>query len=594
MPSPAGPQHKDTVVKVLWRAVTGRRQAQGRQHGRRPWRTAARGSVAMAAVVLLATSACTAAPAPTASPAPTATATPTAPAAETTFNFGVGSDPLGFDPALVEDTESYRVTRQVLEGLLTIDPVTGAPAPSLATSWQELDDGLTYTFALRPDVKFHDGTALDAKAVCINFERWYTMPAATRGDGSGTMFKQVFRAFKDDSANSLYKSCAVDGPLTVTLSLKMRLTGFLQALTLPAFAISSPTALTKGTADVLDQTFSGNKVSRYGLHPVGTGPFTFTLASAGAVTMSANADYWGQKSQITTLSFKTYDQPATRLAALDDGSLDGFDPVAPTNFDKLIKSGKQVLQRDPFSVMYMGINQKVPVLADQQVREAIAAAIDKTTLVNNYFIAGTATTAQFIPPKLSGFNNKVPGIAFDPAQAKALLASSTYKGEELKFYYPTNSARTYLPSPEKVYAQIASELTAVGFNIKPVPVPWSDGYVGAVTRDGDHALSLLGWNGSYADPDNFVGPLFGSPGAELGLDDPQLVSKITRARSMPNGPDRVAAYESISKQIAATVPAVPIAFPISAIALSDKVVSYPLSPVLNEVFNEVVLAPKTG
>ncbi|MDD0858655.1 hypothetical protein NHF46_14715 [Arthrobacter alpinus] len=60
---------------------------------------------------------------------------------------------------------------------------------------------------------------------------------------------------------------------------------------------------------------------------------------------------------------------------------------------------------------------------------------------------------------------------------------------------------------------------------------------------------------------------------------------------MPNGPDRVAAYESISKQIAATVPAVPIAFPISAIALSDRVASYPLSPVLNEVFNYVKLTP---
>ncbi|WP_306418475.1 ABC transporter substrate-binding protein [Arthrobacter glacialis] len=587
MPSPSGPQHKDATVKVPWRTATGRKPRQSAQ----PQRAFSRGTVALAAVVLLALSACTAAPVP--GPSAPASATATA-AAATTFNFGVGSDPLGFDPALVEDTESYRVTRQVLEGLLTIDPVTGAPAPSLATSWQELDDGLAYTFELRPGVKFHDGTAFDAQAVCTNFERWYSMSAATRGDGSASMFKQVFRGFKDDAANSLYKGCTVDGPLKVTLGLNIRLTGFLQALTLPAFAISSPTALAKGTADVLDQTYAANKVSRYALHPVGTGPFTFTQAGAGTVTMNANAGYWGEKGQITTLNFRTFDQPATRLAALEDGSLDGFDPVTPSNLDKLIKSGKQVLQRDPFSVMYLGINQKVPVLADQKVREAIAAAIDKTTLVNNYFIAGTATTAQFIPPKLSGFNNKVPGILYDQAKAKTLLAESSYKGEELKFYYPTNSSRTYLPSPEKVYASIAAELTAVGFNIKPVPVPWSDGYVTAVTQDGDHALSLLGWNGSYADPDNFVGPLFGSPGAELGLDDPQLVSKITRARSMPNGPDRVAAYESISKQLAATVPAVPIAFPISAIALSDKVVSYPLSPVLNEVFNHVVLAPKTG
>ncbi|MET4003470.1 peptide/nickel transport system substrate-binding protein [Arthrobacter sp. UYCu511] len=544
-------------------------------------------TTALAAIVLLGATSCTA-PAPQ---SPSTTAAPTHAVTPTVFNFGTGSDPLGFDPALVADTESYRVTRQIMEGLVTINPVTGAPAPSLATKWVEDADGLHYTFTLRKGVSFHDGTPFNAAAVCANFERWYSLPPAIRADGSTSTFKQVFRAFSDDPENSLYEGCTVDDPLTLTLGLKTRLTGFLQALTVPAFAISSPTALKSFTANVLDRSFAGNKVSRYGLHPVGTGPFTFGQASAGSVTMNANKNYWGEKGQITVLNFKTFEQPETRLAALDEGSIDGFDPVTPSNFDKLIKSGKQVLQRDPFSVMYLGINQRVPVLADLKVREAIASAIDKATLANNFFIGGTATTAQFIPPKLSGFNNAVEGIGYDPQKAKTLLAGSSYKGEELRFYYPTNAARTYLPTPEKVYAQIAVELTKVGFNIKPVPIPWNEGYLAAVTGDGNHALSLMGWNGSYADPDNFVGPIFGSPGSELGLVDPQLVSKITRARSMPNGADRVAAYESISKQIAATVPAVPIVFPISAIALSDRVLSYPLSPVLNEVFNAVQLAP---
>ncbi|WP_230085290.1 MULTISPECIES: ABC transporter substrate-binding protein [Arthrobacter] len=552
---------------------------------------AGRRAVAIAAVVLLAATGCT----NPLVPDPTDTTASTPAVAPVTFTLGTAADPRGFDPALVSDSESYRVTRQVLEGLVTVDPVTGAPAPSLATEWKELDDGLGYSFKLRPGVTFHDGTAFDAAAVCTNFNRWYTMPVATRGDGSSAMFKQVFRGFSDSPADSLYNSCTVTGPLGVTLSLKMRLTGFLQALTMPAFAISSPASLAQGSANVLDQTMGANKVSKYALHPVGTGPFTFTSAANEVTTMIAYPKYWGEKGQITSLKFITYSQPEARLAALEDGTLDGFDPVTPSNFDKLIKSGKQVLQRDPFSVMYVGINQTVPVMADLKVREAIAAAIDKTTLVNDFFIAGTATTAQFIPPKLSGFNNAVQGIAFDPAKAKALLAESSYKGEELKFYYPTNAARTYLPTPEKVYAEIARQLTAVGLNIKPVPIAWNDGYVAAVTSPGDHALSLMGWNGSYSDPDNFVGPLFGSPNGELGLVDPQLVSKITRARSLPNGAERAAAYESVSKQIAATVPAVPIAFPISAIALSDRVANYPLSPVLNEVFNHVTFnKPSAG
>lgn len=544
-----------------------------------------RAGAAAAVVLALALTGCTISP----EPSPSTTAA-TAAAEPVTFNFGTGTDPAGLDPALVTDTESYRVTRQIMEGLVTVDPVTGAPSPSLATSWKTLDDGLAYSFTLRQGVKFQDSTPFDAKAVCTNFDRWFTLPKATRGDGASVMFGLVFQAYSDNAKNSTYKSCTVNSTYQVEINLNVSLTGFLQALTQPAFAISSPKALADGTANTLNQTVNGHKMSKYALHPVGTGPFTLTSWKDGKVTMTRNKNYWGPKGEIDVLNFLTYDNPTTRLQALENGTIDGFDPVTPGNFDALVKSGTQILQRDPFSVLYLGINQAIPVLQDLKVRQAIAAAIDKNTIVGKYFISGTSSTAQFIPPKLSGFNTTVTAIAYNQAKATALLKESSYKGQPLKFYYPTNTTRTYLPTPEKVYAEIARELTAVGFNIVPVPVPWNDDYSGKVTNPGDHALDLMGWNGGYSDPDNFVGPIFGSSNnGELGLEDPQLVSKITRARSLPNGPERTAAYESISQQIATTIPAVPIAFPISAVALSNRVVSYPVSPVLNEVFNKVTL-----
>jgi peptide/nickel transport system substrate-binding protein len=196
-----------------------------------------------------------------------------------------------------------------------------------------------------------------------------------------------------------------------------------------------------------------------------------------------------------------------------------------------------------------------------------------------------------VPPKLNGFNNDAPTLGYDPAKAKDLLAKSGYKGEQLKFYYPLNVTRPYLPTPEKIYAEISRELTAVGFNIKPVPIEWSDGYLQKVQSPGDHALHLLGWNGSYSDPDNFVGPLFGEKNGEFGYQDAQVFSKIERARGLPEGQERTDLYHTINNQIAESVPAVPIAFPISALALSDRVLKYPASPVLNEVFTKVELKP---
>lgn len=541
-----------------------------------------------AVLLLLPLAACTGTPGPAPSPtsASASDAEPTA-----TFTFGTGSRPLGLDPALVSDVDSYRITRQILEGLIGVDQTSGKPTPLLATEWTNSDDGRSYTFKLRENVKFQDGTAFNAAAVCTNFKRWFNFSPALRKQAPGSTFKGVFMAHSDQASLSIYKGCTALAADSVRIDLTQPFTGFLQALTLPAFAISSPRALAAGSADVLNRNREGQPLSAYALHPVGTGPYVFGSWEDNTVTLASNKHYWGDRGQIGAINFVTYDHPQARLQALLDGKIDAYDSVTVGNFDQLVKRGKQIIQRDPFSVMYLGMNQQVPVLRKLKVRQAIEMALDKDTLIRKFFIDNTAAASQFVPPKLSGFNNNAPSLGYDQNKAKELLAEAGYKGEVLKFYYPLNVTRPYLPTPEKVYAEISRQLTAVGLNIKPVPVDWSDGYLQKVTSPGDHALHLLGWNGSYADPDNFVGPLFGENTGEFDYQDPQVFSKISRARGLPDGKDRTEQYQTINAQIAATVPAVPIAFPISALALSDRVLKYPASPVLNEVFTNVQLKP---
>ncbi|WP_251599890.1 ABC transporter substrate-binding protein [Arthrobacter sp. GN70] len=506
-----------------------------------------------------------------------------------TFNFGTPSMPLGLDPALTSDSESYRITRQVMEGLVGVDPATGQPTPLLATSWSQGSDGLSYDFTLRSKVTFQDGTAFDAAAVCTNFNRWFNFPATVRQQVSAIPFESVFKYFADDAPLSIYKSCKAVSTDHVTINLAKPFTGFLQALTLPAFAMSSPKAMADGKADILDQKLAGQPASSYASHPVGTGPYTFTSWGKDRITLTSYKGYWGNRGQIETVNFIPFDYPQTELQALLAGKIDGYDLVTAGTFDQLVKKGMQIVQRDPFSVMYLGINQSVAPLDNLQVRQAIEMAIDKDTLIHKFFIDNTAPASQFVPPKLSGFNNNAPSLGYDPDKAKQLLAKAGYKGEEIKFYYPLNVTRAYMPTPEKIYAEISAELTAVGLNIKPVPVPWDQGYLEKVQSPGDHGLHLLGLNGSYSDPDNFVSTLFGENNGEFGYSDPQVFSKIDRARGLPDGSDRNSQYQTINNQIAATVPAVPIAFPISALALSDRVEKYPASPVLNEVFTNVRL-----
>ena len=402
----------------------------------------------VAVLLTLPLAACTGTPGPGPGSA-TASASPTDSGPSAVFTFGTASQPLGLDPAVVSDIESYRITRQVLEGLVGVDQTTGQPTPLLATEWTTSEDGRAYTFKLREKVTFQDGTAFDAAAVCSNFDRWFNFSNALRQQAPGTTFKGVFKAHADQASLSIYKGCTAVAPDNVTIELTQPFTGFLQALTLPAFAISSPQALASRNADELNQSRDGQPVSAYGLHPVGTGPYVFSSWDPGSITLASNKDYWGDKGQIGTINFVTYDHTQTRMQALLDGKIDAYDAVTVGNFDQLVKRGQQIVQRDPFSVMYLGMNQEVPILQNVKVRQAIEMALDKDTLIRKFFIDNTAQATQFVPPKLSGFNNNAPALGHNPAKAKELLTEAGYQGEELKFYYPLNVTRPYLPTPGK-------------------------------------------------------------------------------------------------------------------------------------------------
>ena len=536
----------------------------------------------------LALAGCTAAP-PTGDA--TASASGTAgsqPAPEATFTFATAARPVTLDPALATDAESHRVTRQIMEGLVGVDALTSAPTPLLAESWTESEDGRTYTFTLRRGVTFHDGTPFNADAVCANFDRWYHLPVSARGSDN-LAYKAVFNAYSDSPELAVYKSCTAVDEYTVRIELATRLTGFIPALASPEFAISSPQALKQFNADALSVERDGHKVSAYAQHPVGTGPFTLDSWEGDEVRLSAYPDYWGDPGQIATVVFVTLSSPESRLRALKSGQVDGYDLVTVDDVDDLARDGLQILQRDPYSVLYLGINQAFPGMDDLKMRQAIAYAIDKGELLDGLFLNGTKQANQFVPEKLGVSSGSVTNYGHDPQKAAELLKEAGYDGAELPFYYPRHVTRAYLPSPERVYAELSRQLTAVGLNIKPVPVEWSDDYLHSVQSSGNRALHLLGVSGTYNDPDNFVGTLFGSYTEEFAYDDAQLLSKIDRARTLTSGPERTEAYTAITDRISTRIPAVPLAFPISALALSPRVSAYPTSPLLNEVFNRIEL-----
>jgi len=513
---------------------------------------------------------------------------------DSTFVFAASEDPVSLDPAFASDGESFRVARQIFEGLVGVEPGTADPAPLLAESWEQSEDGLSYDFTLKEGVTFQDGTEFNGEAVCFNFDRWYNFTGLAASEATSYYYKSLFKAYAAAPEGAVYASCTPgDTPTEVTVTLAKPFAGFIAALSLPSFSMQSPTALAEYNADELGGTEEAPALSEYATaHPVGTGPFVFDSWEVGSqVELSAYPDYWGEQGDVQEIIFRIIDDPQARRQSLEAGSIDGYDLVSPADTVALEEDGYQIIPRDPFTILYLGLNQKVPELADVKVRQAITMAIDKQQLIDQTLPEGTELATQFIPPVVAGYNDDVTTYDYDPEAAKALLAEAGYPdGFTVQFNYPTGVSRPYMPTPEEVFTNISAQLEEIGITVDPQPNAWSPDYLDRIRSGADHGIHLLGWTGDYNDTDNFVGVFFGQESNEFGFNDPELFTALSDARAVSSVEEQTPLYEEINEEVAQLIPAVPLAHPAPSLAFSERVTSYPASPVNDEPFNQIVLS----
>ncbi len=513
---------------------------------------------------------------------------------DSTFVFASSGDISGLDPAMANDGETFRVSRQIFEGLVGVEPGTADPAPGLAESWTQSEDGLSYTFTLKEGVTFHDGTDFNAEAVCFNFDRMNNFTGVAASESLSYYWGKLMRGYAD-TGTSIYGGCEATSDTEAVITLTQPFAGFIPALSLPSFAIQSPTALEEYSADEVGGTAEAPVLSEYAQgHPVGTGPFKFDEWSPGeSVTLSAYEDYWGDQGQVQEIIFQVIGETTARRQALESGSIDGYDLVAPADLGALEEAGFNLVNRDPFNILYLGINQKAPGLSDPKVRQAIAHAIDKEQLVAQVLPEGTEVAQEFMPPAVIGWNEDVPTYDYDPEAAQALLAEAGYDESNpltIEFNYPVNVSRPYMPNPEQIYTNLASQLEAVGIVLTPVGEEWNPTYLDRIQGGAEHGIHLLGWTGDYNDPDNFVGTFFATAGNEWGFTNEELTAALTEARGLATAEEQEAAYLAINEQIMEYLPGIPLAHPVPTLAFAERVTSYPASPVQDEVYNQIELS----
>lgn len=461
------------------------------------------------------------------------------------LHIGRAHDSLGLDPATETDHQSFRVTVNIYDTLVKHSSDGTTILPSLATKWEADESGQVWTFDIREDVVFHDGSTLDAHAIKFNFERWMDEDNPYHA-GNFNYWAINFDGFPGivDQVNAL-----TDYKLEIILNRPFA--PFLSALTQPAFGIASPDAI-KTFNDSLDT------------HPVGTGPFIFTKWEDHTITLRRNENYWEQVPNINGVVFETIDDSNDRLEKLKSGTLH----LADLNYLETIDSdflanGLQIATRPSFNIGYLSLNMNNVYLQDKKVRKAIAHAFNRELMLEEAFNETSKNANTFIPPVLWGHHESLLAPEYDVEKAKALLED--YRDDKITLnLLVMDTPRTYFPAPIKLGNFIKESLEPLGIQVDVRIEPWKE--VIRLKSEGNYDMVLTGWNGDIIDPDNFLFTLFSSNnlGSELSTNysnySNSTVDKLLiQARQVLDQDFRNALYRELQEIIQEDMPAIPLA-----------------------------------
>lgn len=344
---------------------------------------------------------------------------------------GVNFDTL--DPALSSSTPTQVVLESILNGLVKWNnPSMSIIMPDLAESWTSSEDGLEWTFKLRQDVKFTDGTPFNAEAVKYSLDR-----IADPELGS-----------KNRSQLSDITEVKVIDDFTLVIVTSIPSPTLFEKLAENYAAINSPTAIKKDP-------------KTYSKHPVGTGPYMLKEWIPGDhLIIERNPDYFGEPGTPDTMTFRPVPEGAARVIELQTGNADIAFNVAPEAAVSVRDADDTRLLVEPSSFqIFFELNTQKPPFNDPRVRLAVNYAIDRNAIIEKILNGfGTEPTGIF-PQGIQGRIAQNP-YPYDPEKARELIAEAFPDGLDEPLVIWTPNGR--YPKDKIVAEVIQSYLNAIG------------------------------------------------------------------------------------------------------------------------------------
>ncbi|EYB67616.1 extracellular solute-binding protein [Deinococcus phoenicis] len=511
---------------------------------------------------------------------------PTAGAA--TLVFGNNGDPVSLEPGNITDGISIAVQRQIYDTLVDFKDGTTEPVPGLATAWKANKDATQWTFTLRKNVKFTDGTPFNADAVIFNVGRWWDPkhPNGYRDQGhTYEIWGQLMGGYKGD-ATSILKNVVKVNDSTVRFDLNKPSSVFPDVIGSGYFGIASPAAVKK----------DGAKYGTPASKPVGTGPFIFQSWRTGdRVTLLPNKLYWGSKAKVDQLVIRSIKDASQRLNELKAGTIDFANDLTPDSL-KSVQADKNLMavKRPSFNVGFLSLNNRNQYLKNDKVRQAISMAINKKAIVDAFWPGLGISNASFLPPVLDWANSsKVPAdYKFDPQAAKKMLADAGYpNGFSVDLWYMPVS-RPYFPQPKPIAEALAADLSAIGIKVNLKTEDWAK-YLEDRNKEPGFDMYMIGWTGDYGDPDNFYSAYYGpNAGDDINWKSPQLDRLLEQGRAAVTKAEKAKVYAQVHDITYTANYRLPVAHSQPLAAARSYVKGWVPSPLGSEAFNNISVAGK--
>lgn len=407
------------------------------------------------------------------------------------------------DPAIGYDWQNWSMIKSLFDGLMDYRPGTTELIPDLAESYEISPDGLTYTFKLRRDVKFHNGRPMTAKDIKYSLDR-VTNPK-TQSPGAG-----FFGAVKGYDQITEGKTETLEGvevvdDYTVRFVLSRPDATFLHVMAINFAFVVPQEEVEKHGAD-------------FGRNPVGTGAFRMTEWTLGQrVVFDRNPDYYNKElPKLDRITFEVGQEPIVALLRLERGEIDiAGDGIPPAKFLETRNDPKfegMIVEGSQLHTGYVAMNTRMKPFDDARVRRAVNMAINKDRIVR--IINNRAVPAnQPLPPLMPGYDPGYKGAPFDPEAAKALLSEAGLGDGFTTELFVANTD----PQP-RIAQAIQQDLAAIG--IKAEIKALAQANVIAAGGEEDQAPMVwsggMAWIADFPDPSNFYGPILGCGGAVKG------------------------------------------------------------------------------